>query len=30
MNVKRTQVERSEATRAALITAARELFGDRG
>jgi AcrR family transcriptional regulator len=30
MNVKRTQVERSEATRAALITAARELFGERG
>jgi AcrR family transcriptional regulator len=30
MNVKRTQVERSEATRAALIRAARELFGERG
>jgi AcrR family transcriptional regulator len=30
MNVKRTQVERSEATRAVLIGAARELFGERG
>jgi AcrR family transcriptional regulator len=30
MNVKRTQAERSEATRAALIRAARELFGTRG
>jgi AcrR family transcriptional regulator len=30
MNVKRTQVERSEATRSALIRAARELFGERG
>jgi AcrR family transcriptional regulator len=30
MNVKRTQVERSEATRAALVKAGRELFGDRG
>ena len=30
MNVKRTQVERSEATRAALIRAGRELFGERG
>jgi AcrR family transcriptional regulator len=30
MNVKRTQVERSGATRAALIAAARELFGERG
>jgi len=30
MNVKRTQVERSEATRAALVKAGRELFGERG
>jgi AcrR family transcriptional regulator len=30
MNVKRTQVERSEATRAALVEAARALFGERG
>jgi AcrR family transcriptional regulator len=30
MNVKRTQVERSEATRAALIGAARALFAERG
>ncbi len=30
MNVKRTQVERSEATRAALVDAARTLFGERG
>jgi AcrR family transcriptional regulator len=30
MNVKRTQAERSEATRAALIGAGRELFGARG
>jgi AcrR family transcriptional regulator len=30
MNVKRTQVERSEATRAALVDAARALFGERG
>jgi AcrR family transcriptional regulator len=31
MNVKpRTQVERSEATRAVLVTAGRELFGERG
>jgi AcrR family transcriptional regulator len=30
MNVKRTQAERSEATRAALIGAARELFAARG
>lgn len=30
MNVKRTQVERSEATRGALIGAARALFGARG
>jgi len=30
MNVKRTQVERSEATRGALIRAARALFGARG
>lgn len=30
MNVKRTQVERSEATRGALIRAARALFGERG
>jgi AcrR family transcriptional regulator len=30
MNVKRTQVERSEATRAALVRAGRELFGQRG
>jgi len=30
MNVKRTQVERSEATRRVLIDAARELFGARG
>jgi AcrR family transcriptional regulator len=30
MNVKRTQGERSEATRAALVRAGRELFGERG
>lgn len=30
MNVKRTQAERSEATRAALMRAGRELFGARG
>jgi AcrR family transcriptional regulator len=30
MNVKRTQAERSEATRGALIEAARSLFADRG
>lgn len=30
MNVKRTQAERSESTRAALITAARGLFAERG
>jgi AcrR family transcriptional regulator len=30
MNVKRTQIERSEATRAALVKAGRELFGERG
>lgn len=30
MNVKRTQAERSEATRAALISAARSLFAERG
>jgi len=30
MNVKRTQVERSEATRAALVGAARALFAERG
>jgi AcrR family transcriptional regulator len=30
MNVKRTQAERSEATRGALITAARSLFAERG
>ena len=30
MNVKRTQAERSEATRGALISAGRELFGARG
>lgn len=30
MNVKRTQAERSEATRAALIDAARPLFAERG
>jgi AcrR family transcriptional regulator len=30
MNVKRTQAERSDATRAALIAAARPLFADRG
>jgi AcrR family transcriptional regulator len=30
MNVKRTQAERSEATRGALIRAGRELFGARG
>src|SRR5215207_604578 len=30
MNVKRTQVERSEATRAALVRAGRALFGERG
>lgn len=30
MNVKRTQAERSEATREALIAAARALFADRG
>jgi AcrR family transcriptional regulator len=30
MNVKRTQIERSEATRRALISAARALFGARG
>jgi AcrR family transcriptional regulator len=30
MNVKQTQAERSEATRGALVTAARDLFADRG
>jgi AcrR family transcriptional regulator len=30
MNVKRTQTERSDATRAALVAAARPLFADRG
>src|ERR1044072_624734 len=30
MNVKRTQVERSEATRGALMAAARPLFAERG
>ena len=30
MNVKRTQAERSDATRAALVAAARPLFADRG
>ncbi|MFP5389039.1 MAG: TetR family transcriptional regulator, partial [Thermoleophilia bacterium] len=30
MNVKRTQAERSGATRAALIAAARPLFANRG
>jgi AcrR family transcriptional regulator len=30
MNVKRTQAERSDATRAALVTAARPLFAQRG
>ena len=30
MNVKRTQAERSEATRSALLGAARALFGERG
>jgi AcrR family transcriptional regulator len=30
MNVKRTQLERSEATRAALVKSGRELFGERG
>jgi AcrR family transcriptional regulator len=30
MNVKRTQIERSEATRAALVDAGRELFGSKG
>jgi len=30
MNVKRTQAQRSEATRSALIGAGRELFGARG
>jgi AcrR family transcriptional regulator len=30
MNVKRTQAERSEATRSALVGAARALFGERG
>jgi AcrR family transcriptional regulator len=30
MNVKRTQAERSEATRAALLRASRDLFGARG
>jgi AcrR family transcriptional regulator len=30
MNVKRTQAERTEATRAALVTAARPLFAQRG
>ena len=30
MNVKRTQAQRSEATRGALVGAARELFGERG
>jgi len=30
MNVKRTQVERSESTRAALVEAARSLFAERG
>ena len=30
MNVKRTQVERSEATREALVAAARPLFADHG
>jgi AcrR family transcriptional regulator len=30
MNVKRTQIERTEATRAALIDAARTLFAERG
>src|SRR2546421_12565335 len=30
MNVKRTQAERTEATRGALMAAARELFAERG